>query len=76
MNTPLGVQGKAHQARRDRHEAIFNKTYGIETAKTPEAKAAAASKGHQRFKFIEARQKSAAAAAKLIGASGRLAPSF
>ena len=71
MNTPLGVQGKAHQDRRDRHEKRFNETYGIKSAATPEAKASCASKGSNRLKFIEERQKAARRASRVLEASGR-----
>lgn len=70
MNTPLGVQGKEHQDRRDAHERFFAKTYGLDKAKTPEEKAVAHSKARQRIAFVKARQTGFTNARKLLAAGG------
>lgn len=75
MNTPLGVQGEAHQKRRDKQEAAFRRTYGADTASTPEAKRSASRAATSRAKFIETAKARIAKANDLLKASGRT-PAF
>lgn len=70
MNTPLGVQGAEHQRRRDAHERHFAKTYGIDKAETPRAKAEAYSKARQRIDFINQRRRRSSQARDLLAAGG------
>lgn len=70
MNTPLGVQGLAHQKRRDEHERHFAKTYGLDKAETPADSAEAFGKARQRINFIKSRQAGATKARQLITAGG------
>lgn len=75
MNTPLGVQGEAHQARRDKQEAAFRRLYGADTASTPEAKRKASKAATSRTKFLDAAKARIAKANALLQSSGR-APAF
>lgn len=71
MNTPLGVQGLAHQKRRDEHERHFAKIYGLDKADTPAASAKAFGKARQRIDYIKSLQDRASKARQLIAAGGR-----
>lgn len=73
MNTPLGVQGAAHQKRRDQQEAAFRKLYGADTASTTIAKVRATKMVSAAITGIKERAARVKAVNDILRASGRSA---
>lgn len=71
MNTPLGPQGAAHQARRDKHERIFQERYGNTATAPIEKKISANTKANQAKAFIAKRLDGVKQAGRILAASGR-----
>lgn len=71
MNTPLGPQGAAHQARRDKHERIFQERYGNTASAPIEKKIEANRKAKQAKDFFAKRIEAVKQAGRILAASGR-----
>jgi len=75
MNTPLGVQGAAHQARRDKQEAAFRKQYGLDDKSGIEQPIWKRKAVHQKIKQADERNSIIKRVNSILGSSGR-SPSF
>ena len=75
MNTPLGVQGAAHQARRDKQEAAFRKQYRLDDKSGTEQPLWKRKAVHQKVKQADERKSIIDRVNGILSSSGR-SPSF